>query len=254
MTISKLEKTRLLISSRVRILREQRRWTQKDLAGKLEVTQGRISQLERGKGSFTAEQFIEILTLFNTPASEFLPAKHNADHLIQNALAQAGARHLTEIDALPSERLQQIDVLIRETLIEASSPRQIAALAPILLEHAKRIDLVKIFARLGELGLAHRFGWLAEHTAEAIRCELNGPIPFSAKQKYRIVERSLEGLLRFGHSFLENRHLQPDTLGEILSEKGLRELEANASSIDRRWAVFTRITTEDFIEALRANR
>jgi len=41
------------------------------LAGQLGLEQSRLSEIERGDVSFTAEQFVAILKLFNVPPSHF---------------------------------------------------------------------------------------------------------------------------------------------------------------------------------------
>ena len=53
-----LSKTRQQIAAKVRELRRARRWTQAELAGHLQLSQNRLSDIERGDGSFTAEQFL----------------------------------------------------------------------------------------------------------------------------------------------------------------------------------------------------
>ena len=64
------------------------------------------SAIERGAGSFSAEQFIEILRLFNVPVSHVASeARADPDSALQNLLARLGASELHESDALPSERI-----------------------------------------------------------------------------------------------------------------------------------------------------
>jgi hypothetical protein len=62
-----------------------------DLAKRRCVVEERLSELERGDGSFTAEQLLAILSFFNVPATYFAPqpSKHERD--LQNALARLGA-------------------------------------------------------------------------------------------------------------------------------------------------------------------
>ena len=50
-----------------------------------------MSEIERGDGSFTAEQFLAILKLFNVPASHFTSSTPQPDSSLQNALARLGA-------------------------------------------------------------------------------------------------------------------------------------------------------------------
>jgi transcriptional regulator with XRE-family HTH domain len=51
---SSLGKLRVRVGKTVRELRHARRWTQAELARRLDVSQGRLSEIEAGKGSFTA--------------------------------------------------------------------------------------------------------------------------------------------------------------------------------------------------------
>lgn len=93
-----LGKSHLTIAQRVRELRKERRWTQAHLAAELDISQGRLSDLERGNGSFSAEQLLRILRLFNAPITQFEPAPSQTTTTakLQNALARLGARHLRE--------------------------------------------------------------------------------------------------------------------------------------------------------------
>src|SRR5271170_6034924 len=104
----KLKKSRAWIAKNVRELRKERRWTQAELAKRLDLSQARLSEIEGGDGSFTAEQFLLLLKLFNVGANRFAPsagpsASHDREAQIRNALARLGALHLQENrDVLPS--------------------------------------------------------------------------------------------------------------------------------------------------------
>src|SRR4051812_19664007 len=127
-----LEKERVAIARKVRALRTARQWTQAELAARLGLSQSRLSEIERGAGSFTAEQFLEILRLFNVTPDDFVTVEHAGDQALQNALARLGARQLRESpDVLPSERLREVDRVLREVLSSAESPRLVTALAPV---------------------------------------------------------------------------------------------------------------------------
>ena len=95
MTVPKIDRDRSNISRKVKSLREIRRWTQAELSGRLGLSQSRLSEIERGQGSFTAEQFLTILKLFNVPVTHFASARKPSEEL-QNALARLGADHLQE--------------------------------------------------------------------------------------------------------------------------------------------------------------
>lgn len=81
-------KIRTGVARKIRALREARHWTQADLSKRLGLSQSRFSEIERGQGSFTAEQFLEILKLFNVPVTHFAPGQKGSGSEIQNALAR----------------------------------------------------------------------------------------------------------------------------------------------------------------------
>ena len=53
---TQIEKYRKEIAAGVKALRQKRGWTQKELAELLGLSQNWLSELENGKGSFSAEQ------------------------------------------------------------------------------------------------------------------------------------------------------------------------------------------------------
>src|SRR5580658_8833730 len=96
---AELRKSRSEVAKNARELRKERRWTQAELAKRLDLSQARLSEIEGGDGSFTAEQFLLLLKLFNVGASRFAPGAgaspgHDREAQIQNALARLGALHL----------------------------------------------------------------------------------------------------------------------------------------------------------------
>ena len=90
MNTFKRNKARTEIARKIRALREERHWTQADLSKGLGLSQSRFSEIERGQGSFTAEQFLEVLKLFNVPVSHFAVEQGESGSKIQNALARLG--------------------------------------------------------------------------------------------------------------------------------------------------------------------
>ncbi len=156
-----LEKGRLIVARKVQELRKQRRWTQVELARRLHLSQSRLSEIERGAGSFTAEQFLEILKLFNVAASDFAPTRSSASSELQNALARFGALHLHEsTEVLPSERLSTASDVIREAIVASEFPRLITALAPVLIRNVDHINLRGLQLQLTAVGLERRLAWL----------------------------------------------------------------------------------------------
>ena len=95
----KTKEPRSTIGERIRRLRQERRLTQARLAKELFISQNYLSELERGQGSFTAEQLLTILRFFNVPVDYFAPKAVPAEDQLQNSLARLGARHLAENEA-----------------------------------------------------------------------------------------------------------------------------------------------------------
>lgn len=122
-------KARELIARKVRRLRTERHWTQAELSRQLGLSQSRLSEIEGGQGSFTAEQFLTILRLFNVSVTHFVAAPRR-DVELQNALARLGAVHLQESDdVLPSELLDEVGTVVREVLFAPDLPRHVTSLA-----------------------------------------------------------------------------------------------------------------------------
>jgi transcriptional regulator with XRE-family HTH domain len=253
-----LERDRARIVGRVRALREERRWTQAELARHLGLSQSRLSEIERGAGSFTAEQFVAILRLFNVGIDAFTPGAEPTAEL-QNALARLGATHLHEnVQVIPAPRLDVVENAIRETIAHAASPRLLTALAPVLVRNVDRIHLAAIATRLAELGLERRWAWILDNTLAALRGERGSDVPRRWALRYRRAEVSLvlfldsvsDRLAEPGRSRATRDLLDP----EIRTARTVAELEVSASEISKRWGIVTAIQPADFTAALRAAR
>lgn len=248
------------IGPKVRALRLERRWTQARLAALLGVTQGHLSQLERGHRHLTAEQLLTILKNFNVEVGDFSSEKTSTGTQLQNALARHGASHLAESGSvLPSERLKSAAAVVRETLVSADSARQIAAVAPVFVEHAGRLNLTRLRNEFAELGLENRLGWAVECTLEAVRLESAGVLPREWRLKYRraavIIESFIAPFIVHGPTPSPDQPPPYEVLDpEITSPEALREVVANLSPIARKWRLATRIEVDDFARALRGAR
>jgi transcriptional regulator with XRE-family HTH domain len=251
-----LENLRLRIARRVRELRTQRAWTQQDLAERLQLSQGRLSDIERGNGAFTAEQFLTILSIFNVPATHFARETQKQEQDLQNALARFGAAHLHEsADVLPSERLDELPNVVREALV-AQSPRQITALAPVLVRNVESINQRKLQLDLEGVGLDRRLGWVVENTVAALRHELAAA---ATSDPWVPEYRRAELLLGAFDDFLrdqDSRSQRPapsDVLDpDIVTKQTLEEVRASSSPISQRWGIVTGLQPQDFVAALRA--
>ena len=241
------------IAQKVKTLRKSRGVSQGDLARLLQVSQSRLSEIEAGKGSFSAEQLIFMLKHFNVPLSYFetVPADPRRCH--PEGVAHSGAGHLVENpELLPSERLGQLETVIRETL-DAGSSRWITALAPVLVRNIDQVNLQKLHAQFRDYGLHNRFLWLLDNVAQAIRETLEEPLP---RKQVVPLRRTLAALEAF-RAWVNPRPWETlegpeDTLGPgILFQETRNELRANSSDLSKRWRILTPIQVEDFRNALR---
>ena len=258
--VQSLDKVRVEIAKRVRELRQERHWTQAELSSRLQLSQSRLSEIERGGSSFTAEQFLTILKLFNVPVNHFSETAPNQVSELQNALARLGAIHLQEsADVLPSERLEKVADVVRETLVAAEYPRLITALGPVLVCHVDHIKLKRLEVQLAEAGLERRLAWLVDNTLEAIRQELHHSPSRQWGKLYRRAEVVLGTFLDLvnAEQRLRSSNSKPalDLLdADIRSKKTLDDVVASSSPMSRRWGIVTSLQAEDFVEALRAAR
>jgi len=247
---------------RVRALRLERRWTQKQLSKLLGISQNYLSELERGQGAFTAEHLLTILRTFNVPIDYFSPVEAESPDQLQSALARFGATHLFESpETPPTALIKDAAEAVRETLITAQSSRQITALAPVLVENIDRLNLGTLRARLQEAGVGQRLGWALENTLEALRGESSRPLPREWARKYGRAETLLKSFLsldwpgrRTGKSTASLLELSDVLDRDIASDKSLAEARRESSAISKRWGITTRIRTDDFAQALRAAR
>ena len=154
------EDIRVSIGRQVKALRTARAWSQSDLATRLEVSQSRLSHMERGAASLSAEEFLDVLRIFNVPATHFaddLLIDHRTE--LQNALARLGATHLSVSDAVrPSDRLFAPEHAVLETLT-TSDPRLIAAVGPVIATHPD-CNIAWVLVQARTIGRVQRFSWI----------------------------------------------------------------------------------------------
>jgi transcriptional regulator with XRE-family HTH domain len=260
-----LRKSRSEIAAKARELRQSRNWTQAELSKRLHLSQSRLSEIERGAGSFTAEQFLLLLKLFNVPVSDFVREPGERDLRIQNALARLGAFHLQEsVDVLPSERLDDVHDVVKEALVDGA-PRTLTALAPVLVRNADLLNLPRLFAELKKAGMERRLAWVVENTLGAL-AQLPRGSGSEAREWAKIDRRakaSLQGLQEFIAVSDQSRKMldpaapafPPDILdATIRSKRTLDEVQGSASEISQRWGIVTSLQVEDFLQALKAAR
>lgn len=224
------------------------------------MSQSRLSDLERGAGSFTAEQFLLLLKIFNVAVGDFIGEPGAPDLRIQNALARLGAPHLqANANVLPSEQIEDVHDVVREALVDGS-PRIISALAPVLTLNAHRLNLPKLYSALERIGMEHRLAWVVENTLAAMDLFLaeSGSKAREWARLHRMAEVVMQHFLkvipgpdRDGGA----TPIPPQILdGTIRSSRTLREVQASASQISKRWGIITTLQPQDFLQALRAAR
>ena len=259
---SSLRKLRIRVGKTVRELRQARRWTQAELARQLDVSQGRLSEIEAGKGSFTAEQFLVLLGLFNVGASHFAATAADPEVELQSALARFGATHLQEsADVIPSDKLENLEEAIGAALT-STSPRLIAALAPVVVRNVDRINFRKLRATLVTTSFEHRLDWLFENTRSALEEELEHSPPPARSKSYRralvVLETALDFVpphLRLAAASSAPDVHPPDVLdGGIRSKQSLNEARASSSSISKRFGIISKLQPSHITEALKAAR
>ncbi len=253
-----LTKSRLAIASKIRVLRRERGWTQAELAKRLQLSQNRLSEIERGDGSFTAEQFLVLLRLFNVAVSDFDCDRSGRHVELQNALARLGAVHLQESDqVLPSKQLEDVHDVVREALL-LGDPRLVSAIAPVLASHAERLNLTRLYAELEKLGHARRLAWVVDNTLAALNAVVrtDGARSTTWTKQRRRAELPLTLFLEFAssRSGAVDPNEPPDLLdGTIRSRRTLEAVQRHASKSSTRWGIATSLQPDDFIHALEAS-
>lgn len=254
--------TKTQIGDILRALRKKRGLTQGDLAKLLAVSQSNLSEIESGKASLSAEQFLVLLKYFNVPATAFEPSLADEGGTIQKALAAQGAYNLVEDPSiLPSERLAQVETVIREVLVEGGPARSLTALGPVLLRNIDKINFTRLYARIRDLNLDLRFLWLLDNLLEAFGIEKEA----TKDRKLRLALTRAEGVLQRqrGIALLKTPPpkrdlegiLEEDSLDQsFVSIKSVEEVRRKSSDISRTWGILTTLQPQDFVHALRESR
>jgi transcriptional regulator with XRE-family HTH domain len=226
--------------------------SQADLAESLELSQGRISQLEHGRGSFAAEQLLLLSRLFNVPVTDFLagaeePSRHAQ---VQNALARFGASALWESDEIvPDEQLRDPATLIVEALL-LGDPRHVVGLAPVLVKQLDRLSLAWIDSRLRGVGGGRRLPWVVDNTLAAIELAKQRPLRRDVANAYRRAEVVLGSYLS-ARAHETDSSDTPDILDRtIRTKRSLETVRAASSEQSRRWGIVSGLQPEDFASAL----
>ncbi|GEM_PF-2828441 len=239
----------------VRRLRKERRWTLAQLARRLQLSESRLSELERGQGSFSAEHLLAMFGLFHVGPEDFLPPSGAWDPVagsLQAALWKFGARHLVVDDTVLIRREHaRVWDAVSDVLVRHPSPRFLTALPPVLVESRNEIAFASVQDAVVRAGVARRWAWLLDRLLEALALTTGGPLPWRrASQRTCLLVRA----------FLE-RVPPPDAEApldvldqDVRSQATLRAALLRAHEADHRWRVLSRLTTDDFVEPLEALR
>ncbi|MDE2291297.1 MAG: helix-turn-helix transcriptional regulator [Elusimicrobia bacterium] len=250
------QKLRRPIAAKVRALRLERRWTQRRLAGELGISQSRLSEIESGAGSFSAEQFLRVLELFNVTSEQFAPRRSTVDTQLQNALARLGATHLIESDdVIPTEKLHEAAAVVREVLAAPENPRQVAALAPVIVNNIQGLSLRGLRDSLASVGHERRLYWLLENVLEALREETARDLPRRVALPYKRAALMIDFFLKPWLIAGPGLNSPLDILDSDIISPATTEAEIqSAAGPAKRWNIVTRLDVGDFVEALRQAR
>jgi Predicted transcriptional regulators len=246
----------------IKKLREERRYTQAEFSKLLGLSQQQYSKIERGGGSFSAEQFLFLLDRFTLPLNYFVETKSSEQDdvaVLQNALAALGASNLREVQGIfIPEKLGKPNEAIFETLAVYQSSRLIAALAPVVVKNIQRVNFAVVEKKLRESGHQNRLWWVLDNTLTGIRKRLDGAfLPRDEKLRYRHAETTLRAVLSLKSRALESspnaaNHQREDIFDEgISTQKTLDSLRAKNDPLSNKWNILTRLTQGDFEEALK---
>jgi len=202
------------IAATVRRLRKSRGWTQWQLAARLEISQSRLSELERCGGSFTAEQLITMLSIFETTVDEFVLRR----------------KPKPPIDDPNEAIIAAIDGWTTNALLAA---------APRMVHEIDRVQLQTILFET--FGIEHRFLWFVENVRAAIKGD----------ERYRHVEAVLAELMRTAR---DPSLPAFDAVDGPFSHTMISRLSSVSTLISNRWCVVSRLTPEDFAVRIEAGR
>jgi len=248
-----LDKYKKQIAASIKKARLERRWRQTELAKKLGISQARLSEIEGGKGSITAEQLVVSLQLFNLPLSYFVKTEQvDEEAQLQNVIARLGASQLREDpNVLPSEKLNEVNKVILETLVSGPSARLITGLTPIIVHNAQRIKFIKIYRELQRLSLHIRLYWLINGILGALNERLESFVPRKLKLIYRKAHLILHNVVFYNNALSSSKKYQEDQLdSDITSKRTLNQIKESRDELAKKWNIITRIKEEDFLKAL----
>jgi transcriptional regulator with XRE-family HTH domain len=240
------------IGESVRQLRQERRWAQAELAQRLGISQARISRIEQGTGSLRAEEFLQLMELFQVGVDRFLPATDPQGSL-QNALIRFGAQHLRQVpSAHVLEEYASPKRAILRVLLDPRSERLVTALAPVLIGNIDGIALPTIQDAAERAGAPNRFVWLCRNVLTALDAA-----PADSADERRSFARARTVLSDFLSRLpaAQSAHTQWDPFDQgVRSPQAQLAVRTQASDISKKTAIESLITPDDFATAIREAR
>jgi transcriptional regulator with XRE-family HTH domain len=170
-----LDPLRRHVLETLRALRAERGWTQRRVATALGTSQSRLSVVERGEGSISAEQLLTAMQLFGVPAERFRPAGVTRAGVMARARALLGSPDAVGAPSV-EQRADAAQALLVEVLLAPRKGTHLQVLAPLLVRNLDLIALPRVYERLEQRGRGARLGWLADAVAAAIQ-SLSTPLP-----------------------------------------------------------------------------
>lgn len=245
------------IGPTVRSLRKRRHWTLAELARHLELSESRLSELERGAGSFSAEHLLVLFRLFQVGPEDFIEPDDTRDPVLgslQTALAKFGAHHLVTDDAsvIRREHDRPGDVVL-DVLIRHPTARFVTALPPMLIVSLNEISFPAVQHAVVQAGVPYRWGWLLDQLLGAFEALAGsaGSVRWrrDSRRARTVATHFLPGVPRPGDAVALDL-LDPD----LRSPSSVKAAMASASEIDRRWHVLSRLGTADFLSPIEVVR
>lgn len=250
------------LGERIRDLRISRRLSQQRVAKILGISQPSVSRIEAGKESLSIDQFLALCRLFNTPPGSLLPEEGQASEQVRRSLIRHGAKNLVDDEnILPTDRLAAAKDAIKEVLVAAETPREVAALVPVIVVNAGKISFQDLGLELRRLDpkFQRRLGWLLENALAAIERELTPTLPNAWRVRYLRARAQIIPELKIIRSRWDRpfgeRITGEDILDtDLISEQAANQARATQSKISKDWSIVTRLQVEDFCNALRDSR
>lgn len=243
-----------LITQLLRETRHKKGVTQQSLAHILGLSQSRYSEIEQGKGSLSAEQFLIFMREFSLSFELFNKKGGQTPlNLVKLALKKWGAIHLASDESgLIHTNLYNLYATMTEVLVGYPQKDLICALAPVIIMNRDIINFDALGMKLYDIGLDGRLWWLTEAILWALRDRQKWFIPRELKDIYGESEEILTMKSKAANAFFSLRKAYPtDVLDDdIKTLRVLEKVRLERDTLASKWRLITRIRQEDFSKTL----